>query len=126
MLMVWYCQQLMEKFYVLATLKQFLLRGNAFGKFISCAKGHMMSKIVGVAVRYNGTVFSLPSPNRHHHVLRMIGGIYGPHEEGFVLDDGTYVGRIGAMQLAKDNGQLNRRKGVNYYQGPELYSEDLW
>jgi len=57
----------------------------------------MIQKIVGVAVRYNGLVFSLPAPNRHHHVLRMIGGIYGPHEEGFVLGDGTYIDRTDAM-----------------------------
>lgn len=86
----------------------------------------MIQKIVGVAVLYEGEIFSLLAPNRHHHVLRMIGGIYGPHEEGFILDDGTYIGRTDAMQLAKDNGQLNRRKGENYYQGPELFSEDLW
>ena len=84
------------------------------------------SKIVGVAIMYNGKLFSLPSPNRHHNVIRSVNGIYGPHEEGFILDDGTFIGRIGAMQLAKDNGQLNRRKGENFYQGPELYSEDLW
>lgn len=86
----------------------------------------MITKIVGVAVRYNEQTFSLPAPNRHHNVLYMIGKISGSHEEGFVLDDGTFIGRIGAMQLAKDNGQLNRREGENYYQGPELFSEDLW
>lgn len=84
------------------------------------------NKIVGVAVKYNGQIYSLPEPNRHHHVLRMIGGIYGPHEEGFILDGGAFIGRGLAMQLAKGNGQLKRREGVQYYQGPDLYSEDLW
>lgn len=84
------------------------------------------SKIVGVAVKHNGKIYSLPEPNRHHHVLRMIGGIYGPHEEGFILDDGVFIGRRLAMCLARDNGQLKRREGSQFYQGPDLYSEDLW
>jgi hypothetical protein len=86
----------------------------------------MIRKIVGVAVLYNGQIFSLPAPNRHHNVLMTTSGFNRPYEEGFILDDGTYIDRIGAMQLAKDNGQLNRRSGENFYQGPELFSEDLW
>ena len=86
----------------------------------------ILPTIIGVAVQYDGTTYSLPAPNRHHHVIRMIGGINGPHVEGFLLDTGEFIGRIGARQLAKDNGQLKRRPGKDNYQGPELYSEDLW
>ena len=86
----------------------------------------ILPTITGVAIRYKERTHSLPAPNRHHHVIRMIGGISGPHEEGFLLDDGSFLGRIGAMQLAKDNGQLKRRMGKSSYQGNELYSEDLW
>lgn len=84
------------------------------------------NRIVGVAVKYNGQIYSLPEPNRHHNVLRMIGPIYGEHEEGFILDDGVFIGRRLAMRLARDNGQLKRREGTQFYQGPALYSEDLW
>jgi hypothetical protein len=83
-------------------------------------------KITGVAIKYNNTVYALPKPNRHHNVIHSIEDISGPHEEGFILDDGTFLGRRAAMQLAKENGQLNRRSGENFYQGPDLYSEDLW
>lgn len=84
------------------------------------------AKITHVAIKYAGKIYSLPAPNRHHHVIRTIGGISGPHQEGFLLNDGSFVGRKDAMKLAKDNGQLNRRPGDNFYQGPDLYSEDLW
>ena len=83
-------------------------------------------KITGVAVIYAGRLYTLPAPNRHHHVLRSIGGISGPHTEGFVLDDGSFLGRVRSMQLAQVNGQFKRREGEQHYQGPELYSEDLW
>lgn len=85
-----------------------------------------MSAITHVAIAYKGNIYSLPAPNRHHHVIRMIGGISGPHEEGFLDACGRFHGRIAAMELAKDNGQLQRTPGVKNYQGPELYSEDLW
>jgi hypothetical protein len=82
--------------------------------------------ITHVAINYLGVIHALPKPNRHHAVIRMIGGIGGPHTEGFLDSTGRFHGRIAAMQLAKDSGQLNRRKGKQYYQGPELYSEDIW
>jgi len=85
-----------------------------------------MPKIVHVAVKYGRVIYSLPAPNRHHHVIRKIGGMSGPHEEGFLLDNGEFLGRRDAMQLAKDNGQLKRKPGNEHYQGDELYSEDLW
>lgn len=85
-----------------------------------------MNQIIGVAVIYNGTLYSLPAPNRHHNVIRSIGGIYGSSKEGFIDDESKFLTRTEAMLLAKQNGQLNRREGVEYYQGPELFSEDLW
>lgn len=82
--------------------------------------------IVGVAIRCANATYSLPRPNRHHNVIHSVPGDTSEGEQGFLLDDGTFLGRIGAMQLAKDNGQLKRMKGKQYYQGPELFSEDLW
>lgn len=38
-------------------------------------------KITGVAVEYEGRIYSLLKPFRHHHVIREIGGIYGPRAE---------------------------------------------
>jgi len=83
--------------------------------------------IVGVAVMYAGRVYHLPKPNRHHDVIRSIpGGVKGPDIQGFILDDGKFLSRRYAYRLARDNGQLNRKPGEQFYQGPELYSEDLW
>lgn len=82
--------------------------------------------ITHVAIYHVGRIHALPKPNRHHHVIRQIGGIYGPHTEGFVDNAGNFLNRVDAMALATKNGQLNRREGVEFYQGPELFSEDLW
>jgi len=86
----------------------------------------MKNIITHVAIAYKGKIYSLPAPNRHHNLIRMMGGMGGPHEEGFLDDKGRFFGRIAAMELAKDSGQLRRRPGEKYYQGPALYSEDLW
>lgn len=88
-------------------------------------------EITHVAVVFNGFVYSLPKPNRHHNVLRAIAeengiGVDGPHSEGFVDSSGRYLRRGQAMVAARKTGQLNRRPGAQFYQGPELYSEDLW
>lgn len=81
-------------------------------------------RITHVAIRYAGETWRLPAPNRHHHVIRAIGGIKGPDVQGFADENGTFLNRRHAMTLAMLNGQLNRRPGG--YQGPELFSEDLW
>jgi len=84
------------------------------------------TQIVGVAIRYNGLVCALPRPARHHHVINAIAsatgeGVGGQHEQGFVTDTGKFLGRVGARQLATDNGQY-RGDG----KGQQLFSEDLW
>ena len=87
----------------------------------------MSAQIVGVAIEYGLAVYTLPKPNRHHDVIRSIpGGINGPHKEGFIDEDGVFLNRKKAMARAEETGQLNRRPGKEFYQGPELYSEDLW
>lgn len=53
-------------------------------------------EITHVAIEFNGKVWSLPKPNRHHHVIRAI-----------AAENGTGI-----------NGPD--------IQGDELYSEDLW
>ena len=87
--------------------------------------------IVGVAVKTDRKLWTLPRPYRHHNVLRMIFAShearnYETEQEGFVDSDGNFLTRIEAMQVAINNGQLNRRPGSNKYQGPELFSEDQW
>lgn len=88
-------------------------------------------KIIGVAIKCGEIVFSLPAPNRHHNVIHYIGENSGDQFiekgiQGFITNHGEFLNRKEAMALAKANDQLNRISGEQYYQGPELYSEDLW
>jgi hypothetical protein len=85
--------------------------------------------ITHVAVVYNGTTYSLPPPNRHAQVLWLINETNEhnyPNEEGFLDSEGKFLNRKEAMKIAVASGQLRRREGAQYYQGPDLYSEDLW
>lgn len=87
--------------------------------------------ITHVAIKYDGKVYALPKPNRHHDVIRMIAaengiGIQGPDVQGFLDYNGLFMNRSGAYIRALKNGQLNRRSGPGAYNGQDLYSEDLW
>lgn len=85
------------------------------------------ARIIGVAIVYAGQMYHLPKPNRHHDVIRSIpGGVHGPDTQGFVDEDGEFLNRKKAMSRAEETGQLKRRPGEEFYQGPYLYSEDLW
>lgn len=95
-----------------------------------CASAVALPKITHVAIEYAGRIWSLPAPNRHHHIIRMIAketgdGIHGPDVQGFLDETGRFIGRIEAYAIASDNGQLKLR-GPAAYQGRELFSEDLW
>jgi len=83
-------------------------------------------RIVGVAIRTReGKVYSLPSPNRHHHLVRMIfeetgKPLYG-ETQGFLTNCGRFMNRSQARVVARKSGQL---KGDLI--GSVLTSEDLW
>jgi hypothetical protein len=88
-----------------------------------------LTQITHVAIQYAGKTYSLPAPNRHHNVIRMIAaengvGIRGPDKQGFLDETGKFLNRKDAMLIAQATGQLNRRPGG--YNGDDLYSEDLW
>lgn len=83
-------------------------------------------QITHVAIKYANKVFSLPAPNRHHDVIRMIGGISGPDVQGFLDADGVFLNRKQAMEVATQTGQIKRLDTPGTYQGPQLFSEDLW
>ncbi len=83
--------------------------------------------ITQVAIRYQGKVYSLPAPNRHHHILRMIfeetGEPMEENEQGFLDEEGNFLNRIEALAHALAHNQVldpdNIRAG-------RLFSEDLW
>lgn len=90
--------------------------------------------ITAVAVRHSGRVFSLPRPNRHHHVLWMIADKFKLYyvdargdDQGFLDDTGRYLTRREALAVATACGQLIRQElGSAGSKLGELYSEDLW
>lgn len=83
-------------------------------------------QITHVAIKYANKVFSLPAPNRHHDVIRMIGGISGPDVQGFLDANGVFLNRKQAFEVAAQTGQIKRSDKPGTYQGPQLFSEDLW
>lgn len=87
-----------------------------------------MIKIVAVAVRFGDVVVSLPEPNRHHHVIHAYtkqNGRVFPDEQGFLTSKGQFVGRKEALRIASHAAQVRPRLH-GQYDGPELFSEDLW
>jgi hypothetical protein len=82
--------------------------------------------ITRVAVVYNNTVYSLPAPDRHHHVLRVIYKEHqtsSPHKSGFLNNMGVYLTRQQALTVALAAGQV---KDPNNVHAGKLFSEDLW
>lgn len=87
--------------------------------------------IVQVAIRTDDRIWTLPKPNRHSDVMREIYGSgvtrnYETEKQGFLDSEGNFLNRIEAMRIAEANDQLSRKPGAGYYQGSELFSEDLW
>ena len=79
-----------------------------------------------VAVRYAGKVYSLPAPNRHHHVLRLIHAEHGktfPNIQGFLDNRGKFLRRGHALRVALAANHVLDPPSVR---GGRLYSEDLW
>lgn len=85
-------------------------------------------RILAVAVVHAGEVFAFPSPGRHHDAIRKVSlahpgvrGLCPPRAQGFVLEDGTYVGREEGARIALASGQATR-----LHTEGRLFSEDLW
>lgn len=91
-------------------------------------------RIIGVAMcveTVEGAFIAfLPQPHRHHDVFKQMGPTLlfrthiNPDDQGFLTSEGRFVNRIEALEIAKRAGQFNRKPGG--YDGPELFSEDLW
>lgn len=87
--------------------------------------------ITHVAIRFQGKVWSLPSPNRHHHVIRLIIDSDSSvthvdardEDQGFLDADGRYLNRRQALYNAQVNNQLKPDVKIRMNQ---LFSEDIW
>lgn len=83
--------------------------------------------IIGVAVRFGDICVALPKPNRHCHCFweaRRIGitsQSNRANDQGFYLEDGTFLNRVQAMEHALKVGQPFREKPTH-----ALFSENLW
>lgn len=82
-----------------------------------------------MAIRFNGTIYSLPKPNRHHHVIWHIVEITGAKtvnasgdDQGFLDSNGKYLTRKEALDIAFESGQIRTDRPIYN----ELYSENLW
>lgn len=95
--------------------------------------------IVAAALRVGHLVCSMPPPARHHDVIHQMSGSGICDEDmehaiqGFLTDGGEFLGRRDALSHARECGQGTPRRDAlmkarpnTYYDGPELFSEDMW
>lgn len=87
--------------------------------------------VVQVAMQFGDMTLTMARPARHATILyvidRMIGSAVSiaPEDQGFLLSDGTFAGRRRAYDVAYAAGQITKRREGGY-DGPELFSEDVW
>lgn len=86
--------------------------------------------ITHVAIRFQDEIYSLPAPNRHHDVIRLIVETTGvkyvdakDDDQGFLDSEGRFLRRKPALRVARETGQLRADREVI---GNKLYSENLW
>ncbi|MBV6304882.1 hypothetical protein KVP10_08280 [Candidimonas humi] len=82
-----------------------------------------MNRITHVAILHNDKAHALPAPHRHHDIIRSMGGIHGPDTQGFLDDQGNFLTREEALQVALDAGQVKDPANIR---AGRLFSEDLW
>ena len=74
----------------------------------------------------HGKVHTLPRPARHHNIAHELYDTRGhalleDDEQGFILEDGSFVDREAGGDFAIKTEQIEKLKWPPY-----LYSEDLW
>lgn len=86
-----------------------------------------LAPITHVAIKQGGKIYSLPKPNRHHDVIRLIVTErpeirYVDGQQGFLDANGVFLSRAAAKVVARELGQLLPRA----HDGDILFSEDIW
>ena len=85
-------------------------------------------RIVACALNAHGVIYSLPSPKRHHDIIRHLHETGVPPEvvltamQGFIDERNVFLDRREAFKVAQGAGQLLEPSLV----GTALYSEDIW
>lgn len=81
--------------------------------------------IIAAAVRNAGKIYTLPPPNRHHHIIETMPypRDIGLDECGFMTNNEMFVTRKEALEIARNAKQIVKRCGGDEHQ---LYSENLW
>lgn len=86
--------------------------------------------IAQVAIRFHGKIYSLPAPNRHHHLIRLIIDETGVNsvdarndDQGFLDENGTFYQREPALLHAL---KCNQVKDISKIRCGMLFSEDVW
>jgi hypothetical protein len=83
--------------------------------------------ITHVAILVHGKLWSLPKPNRHHHIIYQIyletGKQLVDDEQGFLDHEGNFLDRAAALIHAKNCNQLRSDRPI---WDDWLYSENLW
>lgn len=89
-----------------------------------------LPRITHVAIRFEGTVYSLPAPARHHDVIRDIVDKTGARyvdardeDQGFIDSEGRFLDRHRALMIALRAKQVIDESKVRCRM---LTSEDVW
>lgn len=89
---------------------------------------------VAIKCTKDNSVWALPKPARHHHIIRAMFEAYNPQykdgdliiatdgTQGFLIDGYKFVDRVTGKQHALATGQIKEGMGKH----KELFSEDLW
>jgi len=92
-------------------------------------KNNITTKILGVAVKFNKIMVCLPAHNRHsscfEYATKVLGIDYcgcAADNQGFYTNDGLFLDRKQAFDLAKKENQIINPDNVSGI----LFSENLW
>ena len=97
----------------------------------SDGKGMSTPRITHVAIRFQDKIWSLPAPNRHNDIIRLIVQETGvkyvdarDDDQCFLIDGQLWARRKPALRIARAAGQL--KPGCLGEKLGALYSEDVW
>lgn len=84
-------------------------------------------RISVAAISFEGVVYALPRPGRHHNIFRLMKALgvpppRGKEEQGFLTSEGRFVDREEGKLIAVAQGQLIPRASKT----SNLFSECVW